>query len=149
MIPLVSFKRGAWVLVCDGRKALILEVAGKMTAPHLVLKEEKTADDALARALGTDRPGRVYQSVGRRRSSMEQTDLHVEAERAFLRDIAARLDAAVLAREVDDIFVVASPKALGVLRAEFSRHVQAAVRGELAKDLVAVPVGEILARIAD
>jgi protein required for attachment to host cells len=147
VIPLVSLKHGAWVLVCDGRKALILEATGKPTAPHLVLKEEKSVRDAAAHDLGTDRPGRVYQSVGAKRSSVEETDRHVEAERLFLRDVAARLDAALLAGEVEDLVVVAPPKALGMLRAEFSRRVKAAVRSEVDKDLVSVPVGDILPRI--
>jgi protein required for attachment to host cells len=147
VIPLVSLKHGAWVLICDGRKALILVATGKPTAPRLVLKEEKSVRDAAARDLGTARPGRVYQSVGARRSSTEDTDRHVEAERLFLRDVAARLDAALLAGEVEDIIVVAPPKALGILRVEFSRRVQAAIRSEIDKDLVSVPVGDILARI--
>jgi protein required for attachment to host cells len=144
---LVSLKHGAWVLVCDGRKALILEAAGKPTAPHLVLKEEKSVNDAPAHELGTDRPGRVYQSVGTKRSSLEETDHHVEAERLFLRGVAARLDAALLAGEVEDLIVVAPPKALGMLRAEVSRRVKAAIRGEINKDLVSMPISDILPRI--
>lgn len=147
MIPLVSLKHGAWVLVCDGRKALILEATGKPTAPHLVLKEEKSIEDAPARELGTDRPGRVYQSVGAKRSSVEQLDRHVEAERLFMRDVAARLDAALLAGETEDLIIVAPPKALGMLRAEYSRRLKDAVRSEIPKDLVAVPIGDILPRI--
>ena len=149
MIPSVSLKRGSWVVVCDGRKSLFLENAGKVTAPRLVLKEERSTTSAPARELGTDRPGRVYQSTGARRSSVEQFDRHAEAERLFLREVAARLDRAVLAGEVEDIVVVAPPRALGVLRAEFSHRVQAAVRGEIAKDLVGVPVDQILARITE
>jgi len=39
--------------------------------------------------------------------------------------------------------MVASPRALGMIRADYSEAVRKALRGELAKDLVKLPVHEI------
>ncbi|MCJ9734154.1 host attachment protein, partial [Bradyrhizobium sp. PRIMUS42] len=76
-------------------------------------------------------------------SSAEQTDWHDEAERAFLRSLAGRLDAAVNAGETTALTMVASPRALGMIRADYSEVMRKALRGEIGKDLVKLPVYEI------
>ncbi|WP_163365778.1 baeRF12 domain-containing protein, partial [Enterobacter asburiae] len=64
----------AYVLVCDGRKALFLRNEGD--AQYLNLKTEQVFehDNPPTREQGSDKPGRSYASVGERRSAMEQTD---------------------------------------------------------------------------
>lgn len=74
---------------------------------------------------------------------MEQTDWHDEAERAFLRGLAGRLDAAVSSGETSALTMVASPRALGMIRADYSDVVRKALQGEVGKDLVKLPVYEI------
>jgi protein required for attachment to host cells len=80
---------------------------------------------------------------GGARSSVEQTDWHDEAERAFLRGLASRLDAAVSSGETSALTMVASPRALGMIRADYSDVVRKALQGEVGKDLVKLPVYEI------
>jgi protein required for attachment to host cells len=92
--------------------------------------------------LGEDVPG-SNASVGRNRSSFEQTDWHDQAERAFLHDLAQRLDAALAAGKIKSLILVAPPRALGMLRPAYSHALKSAVRAELDKDLVKMPVGEI------
>jgi protein required for attachment to host cells len=77
------------------------------------------------------------------RSSVEQTDWHDEAERSFLKSLAERLDVAVTRGETSALTMVASPRALGMIRSDYSAAVQKALQGELAKDLVRMPVHEI------
>jgi protein required for attachment to host cells len=134
---------GEWIVVCDGRKALILENIGDGMFPNLHTKEVREHPDQRTSALGTDAPGSVQQSVGGARSSVEQTDWHEEAERAFLKGLADRLHQAVLAGETKALTVVASPRALGMIRADYSDAVRKALRGEIHKDLVKLPVYEI------
>jgi protein required for attachment to host cells len=62
---------------------------------------------------------------------------------AFLEDLAGRLDAAVTAGETKAVIVVAPPRALGVLRQAYSPRLRQAVRAEIDKDLVRMPVHEI------
>jgi protein required for attachment to host cells len=125
---------GDWIVVCDGRKALILENLGDRMFPNLHTKEVHEHTDA---------PGRVHSSVGGAHSSVEQTDWHEESERAFLKTLAERLDLAVTSGETKGLTMVASPRALGMIRADYSAAVRKALHGELHKDLVKMPVHEI------
>jgi protein required for attachment to host cells len=134
---------GDWIVVCDGRKALILENLGDRMFPNLRTKEVHEHSDPPTSALGSDAPGWVHQSMGGARSSVEQTDLHEEAERVFLKALAERLDIAVTTGETTSLTMVASPRALGMIRSDYSAAVRKALHGEVHKDLVKMPVYEI------
>jgi protein required for attachment to host cells len=134
---------GDWIIVCDGRKALVLENVGDQVFPNLQTKEVHEHPVSSTSAQGSDAPGRVHQSVGTARSSIEQTDWHEEAERAFLKALVERLDVAVTTGETRALTIVASPRALGMIRSEYTPAVQKALNAELAKDLVKMPVYEI------
>ena len=136
-------REGEWVVVCDGAKALILENAGDAKFPNLKTVEVLGQEDPPTRAQGTGEPGRTHSSVGQGRSSYEQTDWHDRSEAAFLTDLAARLDAAVGAGKPKSLIMVASPRALGMIRPAYSHALKGAVRAELHKDLVKMPVHEI------
>jgi protein required for attachment to host cells len=134
---------GDWIVVCDGRKALILENLGDRMFPNLHTKEVREHPDMSTSAQGSDAPGSVHQSMGGSRSSVEQTDWHDESERAFLKALADRLDIAVTSGETTGLTMVASPRALGMIRSDYSVAVRKALHGELGKDLVRMPVHEI------
>src|SRR3569623_3421969 len=104
-----------WLVVCDGRKALILEHLGDEMFPNLHTREVREQPNPATSAQGTDAPGRLHAAAGGARSSVEQTDWHDEAERAFLRSLAGRLDAAVSAGAPSALTMVASPRALGMI----------------------------------
>jgi protein required for attachment to host cells len=134
---------GDWIVVCDGRKALILENRGDRVFPNLHTKEVHEHPDPSTSAQGSDSPGRVHQSIGSARSSIEQPDWHDESERAFLKTLADRLNVAVTTGETTALTMVASPRALGMIRADYSAAVRKALHGEVHKDLVKMPVHEI------
>ncbi|MGB3866309.1 MAG: host attachment family protein [Xanthobacteraceae bacterium] len=135
--------RGTWVLACDGRKALLLENIGNAGSPELHIKETYEHADKPTRELGAAPPGRSYQSVGAHRSAVEQTDMHDEAERAFLRDLAERLNKVALAGDAKTLIVVAPPRALGMIREVYSPALRGVIVGEIAKDVVNRPPEEI------
>ncbi len=139
----LKLEQGDWVVVCDGTKALILENIGDEKFPNLQTKNVFEQDNPKTQEQGTDAPGRSIQSVGSARSAMEQTDWHEQAERAFLSELVARLDAAVGAGDVKSLVIVAPPRALGVLRQGYSGQVKRALRDEIHKDFVKMPVHEI------
>ena len=94
--------------------------------------------------LGTDRPGRAFSPAGHgSRSSVAQTDWHDQAEQAFLISLVKHLDAALAAGKTKSIIVVAPPRALGMIRPAYTHALQAAVRAEVDKDLVKLPIYEI------
>lgn len=139
---------GEWVVICDGAKALVLENVGDEVFPNLKTREVYQQEDPPTREQGTDAPGRSFQSVGTARSAMEQTDWHSQGEARFLAKLMARLEAAVTSGEVKSLVIAAPPKALGVLRQTYSPGLRRALRAEIDKDLVKLPVHEIEKHLA-
>jgi protein required for attachment to host cells len=139
----LSIHRDEWVVVCDGAKALVLHNVGDAMFPNLKTVAVYEQKDLATHELGADRPGRTHSSAGSGSSSVTQTDWHDQAERAFLMDLVKHLDAALAAGKVKSIIMVASPRALGMIRPAYSHTLRAAVRAEVHKDLVKMPVHEI------
>jgi protein required for attachment to host cells len=147
-MPELKIDQGEWVVVCDGRKALVLENVGDDKFLNLKTKEVYEQEDAKTSELGTDAPGRAINSIDARRSSMEQTDWHDQAEQTFLESLVDRLNAAVEAGEAKKLVLVAPPRALGVIRQAYSSNLRDAVHTEVDKDLVKLPVHEIEKHLA-
>jgi protein required for attachment to host cells len=139
----INIKSGDWVVVCDGRKALILENIGDAQYPNLHIREAREHTEPRTSEQGTDRPGKTHPSVGTARSAMEQTDWHDQSERAFLTALASRLHVALTKGETKSLIMIASPRALGMIREVYSPAVRSAIRAEVVKDLVKLPVHEI------
>ena len=136
-------RHGEWVVVCDGAKALILENAGDTKFPNLKTVKVLEQNDLPTRALGTDAPGRTNSSIGNNKSAMEQTDWHDQSERSFLVQLAQQLDSAVVSGKTKSLIMVAPPRALGMIRPAYSQVLKGAVRAEVDKDFVKMPVHEI------
>lgn len=137
-----------WVVVCDGRKALILENVGDSLSPRLETKEAREQKDAPTREMGTDAPPRVMWPASGARSTIEQTDWHDLAEREFLEGLAERLSRAVTGGEAERLIMIAPPRALGVLRKAYSPALQKAIGAEIEKDYTRMPVREIERHLA-
>ena len=144
----LSIQSGEWVVVCDGAKALVLENVGDNKFPNLKTVEVLEHKDLPTREMGTDAPGRAHGAKGQARSAMEQTDWHDQAEQAFLDNLAGYLARAVEAHQAQSIVMVASPRALGMIRPAYTHGLKAAVRAEIPKDLVKLPVYEIEKHLA-
>ena len=134
---------GEWVVVCDGRKALILENAGDDKFINLRSKEVHEHADPSTHAQGTDTPGRTHPSMGTARNAMEQVDWHDASERPFLQKLALRLDDALSRGETNAFIVIAAPRALGMIRPAYTPAVRRAVKAEIGKDYVKMPIYEI------
>ncbi|HKS84661.1 MAG TPA: host attachment protein [Pseudolabrys sp.] len=132
-----------WVIVCDGAKALVLQNEGDSKFPNLKTIEVFEQKDLPTRAIGADAPGRTNNSIGDIRSAVDQTDWHDQSERAFLTRLANHLNEAVAAGKAKSLIVVAPPRALGMIRPAYSHALRSAVRAEVDRDLVKMPVHEI------
>lgn len=140
----LSIPHGAGVLIADGRKALILRNSGSPTAPKFeTIQAIESSETRETHEIGSDRPGRVHESSTTRRSAMEQTDFHTQAEQRFAGVVAEAVQAQHGEGAFATLVLVAAPRTLAVLRDELSKPVQAAVVGELAKDLTKHPLPEI------
>jgi len=143
----VKIGTGEWVVVCDGAKALILENAGDELFPNLRTKEVRTQADAVTREAGTAATPRPHQTAGPGRSGVAQAG-DADSERSFLADLASRLDAALGAGDAKAFILVAPPRALGMIRDAYSPAVQQAIRAELDKDYVNLPIHVIEQHLA-
>jgi protein required for attachment to host cells len=139
----LQIDKGGWVVVCDGAKAVVLENAGNRMHPNLHTRQVFEQPGLSDRELSADKPGRAISPVGGIRSAVEQVDRHEQDEQRFLTGIAAHLDKAVLAGDTPSLIVVAPPRAIGMLRRAYTTHVRQALRAEVEKDYVKLPVKEI------
>jgi len=140
----IDLPHNAWILVGDGRKAIVLRNEGDAIFPNLKTADALTTGRIPPTAeMGTDRPGRAFQSADGRRSGMDQTDWHDMAEQSFAGDVARALDARHAAGEIGALVVVAPPRTLAELRRSFSDGLRAKIIAEVDKDMTKHPVYEI------
>lgn len=140
---------GDLIVVCDGRKALVLENEGDEMVAKFKTREVHEQKEEPTRALGTDKPGRVQEMATGVRSAVEPPDYHDQEETAFLARLSARLDALVKSGEAHHVVIVAPPRALGTLRKSYSLALRHAIRAEIDHDLIHLPVGDIEARLSN
>jgi protein required for attachment to host cells len=112
---------GTWVVVADGTHARLFHNVGVNGALSLKQVEEVKPNPLDEQGPSGERPPE---------QSPEQAE-----EATFAKQLAHRLNAAVLKHEFDHLFLVADPKTLGEIRPQL--HVEASKRivGELAKTL--------------
>src|SRR6476619_6960941 len=103
----LKIRQGDWVVACDGKKALVMENAGDEKFLDLKTREVFDHSDPKTRELGTDAPGRSFNSVGIGRSAMEQVDGHELEEERFLQKLLDHLNAAVHAGQIKSLLIVA------------------------------------------
>jgi protein required for attachment to host cells len=138
---------GAWVVVCDGQKALFLHNDGDAELLNLKPVEVLAETHASTTELGTDKPGRTFQSHGPGRGAVEAPDYHTAAEVDFLRKVAAIIDTAASEGKTKHLVLIAPPKALGIVREALTPAARAIITAEIHKDLVHLPIGTIEAHL--
>jgi len=145
----ISIKEHDFVLVCDGRKALLLQNDGDQKFPRLSVVE------IIEQSLSPDRdyhrhePGPVQQSCNPRRGRVEQVDHHDQAERAFLQRLASHLTNLLAGTKQCKLFIVAPARALGMLRPRYTPSIRHALKAEVKGDLVSFPVYKIEEMLSD
>jgi protein required for attachment to host cells len=143
----VSVPNGAWVIVADHNKALLLKNNGTPIAPKLEVKCVMEAEEnPPTHNQGLDRPGTVF--AGSHRSFVEQTDRHAVNGRRFLEQTTASMEKTLVEQEFKAIVLVAPPRALAELRDTLSDKLRASVVGELDKDLTHLPIADITRHLA-
>lgn len=140
--------KGAWVVVADGEKALVLESVGAPKRPELRLIEREEADLEMPGA-ATEAPGRVYESFGGPRvSALEQPDYGRLAADRFAAELVTMLAAAARKGRFEQLVLAAPPQVLGALRDAMTADLRARVVAELPKTLTKHPVAKITELIA-
>ena len=136
------------VMVVDGAKKLLLRNDGEALAPVLT-KIEHTDDPAPSTAaLGSDRPGRSFQSTGTARSGYEGPDYHQQGEDAYAVAAANQLNALALDPNAS-LILVAAPHVLGIMRDHLTPAALGKIRAQFAKDYTGRSAHDIAAMLAN
>ncbi len=139
----LAIPNGAWVVVADGKRALLLQNDGDEVYPNLRTDHVIEHENPPTHEQGTDRPGRYSDTPDSHRSAFQETDWHRLEEEKFLARLADVLKQGVSAGHYKKIVLVAPPAALGALRKVLDRQVSDHIIAEIGKDLTKQPVFEI------
>ena len=142
-MPATQIPHHAWILIADGGRAIIVRNDGQPKKPKLALVRQIDLDNPPTREQGTDKPGRTNASTGIRRSSIESTDFHQQAEDRLMRDVADSLAEDLRQQSFSQLIVAAAPEALGALRKAMSGELQKAVIAEVPKDFTKVNLPDL------
>jgi protein required for attachment to host cells len=125
-----------WIVVVDGSRARFFE-AGRL--PSALNEVEDLIDPAgrmSERELGTDRPGRSFESVGGARHALSSASTARQRGRQqFARRVADRVDDALAQGRFRRLGLVAPPAMLGELRHALSARCRSRCDLELASDI--------------
>lgn len=133
-----------WMLVADAARARIFEVDAAKGALVRTPVREMTAETLASREIGSDRPGRSFDSAGQGRHAMEPpTDPHRYEKRRFAHDLAEVLEDERKKGNFGRLYLVAPPQMLGDLREALSDGLRRLVGCETAKDLAMLAPHEI------
>lgn len=142
-MPNIRLKRGTWVVVADGEKALFLKNEGDATYPNLSVVRKIEEENPPTREQGSDRPGRYNDGPTSHRSAVDDTDWHRLAKERFAEEIAGRLYKLAHRGDFDNLVLVAPPVVLGEMRKKLHKTVGDKIMAEVPKTLTNVPVAEI------
>lgn len=138
-----NLKRGLWIVVADGKKALFLKNRGDTKSPDLEVVREMEQDNPPTREQGTARPGRHSDGPSAHNSAYEETDWHRLNKERFANEIADQLYAWAHARKFEEVVIVAPPQVLGEMRKQMHQEVTSRVVAEIPKTLTNYSVFEI------
>jgi protein required for attachment to host cells len=130
------------VLVADGAYALVLRNDGDGVFPNLRLERAYEQENPATSDQGSDKPGRMNDSLGRK-SAMESTDYHRVAEDRFVQRIADDMAKDLKAGEFTDLVLAAPAVALGEFRKAATSALTDATIMEIDKDLTNHPIDRI------
>lgn len=123
-------------LIANGHKATIYEINRKSGAK--LVKEIQTEMTRIpGHLLENERPGRVFDSAGQGRHSVETADLQEQNKISFAKDTAELINYS--AKDTNyNIVIIASPELLGQLRLHLDKKIQDRIIAQISKDLTHV-----------
>ncbi len=131
----LKLKRGLWVVVADGEKALFLENRGDTQYPDLQVVQEMEQENPATREQGSDRPGRYSDGPSVHRSAVEDTDWHRLGKERFADEVAERLYKLAHRGAFKEMVLIAPPQVLGDMRRKLHKEVAEKITLEIPKTL--------------
>jgi protein required for attachment to host cells len=134
---------GSHIMVIDGANMSLFRNRGKDFAPDLERIDHRENHAKSSAELGSDKPGRSFQSNDSSRSAHESSDYHQQEEDRFAGAAADQLNA-LLTDSVNAI-LIAAPHALGVMRKRLKPDARARITAEIDKDYAQRSIADITA----
>ncbi|MEZ5997830.1 MAG: host attachment protein [Hyphomonas sp.] len=138
----MHLKHGDRVIVCDGGKYVVYDNHGDTGRIDLRVVRFEEDDVPPTRDLGSGPPGR-YPGPGSRRSAVDQTDWHDQAEADFIHALGERIEAWAAAEPGRTMVLIADPRSMGRLRKVIAEHAQARIGHTITGNFVRRPVAAI------
>ncbi|GHE87938.1 host attachment protein [Aliiroseovarius zhejiangensis] len=138
-----KLRKGTWVLIADGEKALFLVNEGDVQSPDLQVLRKTEQDNPPNREQAANRRGRVHQSANHGKSAYEDTDWHQLGKERFAQDLADHLYKKAHADAFSHLVICAAPDVLAVLRDEIHQEVRDRVVAEVPKTLTNHPIDDV------
>ena len=147
---MLTKKATTWILVCDGARGRIFVNRGRGTGLSEIDSAESIDAREPTRELGSDRPGRSFDSVGGGRHAMASpTDWHRFEKTRFAKEMAAIINQAALKDGFDRLVIAAPPRVLGDLRQALRPQATKKISGEIGKDLTRVAIHDLGTHLGD
>jgi protein required for attachment to host cells len=131
------------IMVIDGANKSLFRNRGKDFAPDLERIDHRQRQTGRTSDLGSDKPGRSFQSTGSTRSTYESTDYHQQEEDEFAEAAADQLNA--LLTNGSGAILIAAPRVLGVMRKRLTPQARSRITVEIDKDYAQRSVEDIVA----
>jgi len=135
--------KNTWVLIAHRGGARVFEHKGPGKGLSLLQDIPHPEGRLKSKDLGTDEPGRSFDSHGARHSFQQEVGLAAHVAEAFAQQLAGVLEEGRVGQRYGRLVLVAEAHFLGILRAALSRETSARVTASVNKDLGNVKAGEI------
>jgi protein required for attachment to host cells len=142
----MSHRQRTWFLIADATQANIFAQAN--ANDRLVGVDQGTFRNPdtshHTRDLGSDRPARSIESVGKARHALEpKHDPRRLAAARFAKDVAHFIEQKAIEKSFDRLVVAAPPHMLSDLRNALGQKAKALLIAEVSKDLTKVPLQDL------
>lgn len=131
----MMLSKGATVAVADGAKLNMF----RNTGDEATMKLEAQAHQAIDLAAS---------SSGGHQSSSGNPDQGQAGEDGFSAGIVRYLNQQVLSGSIEELVIIAAPRALGEMRKNYHKKLTAVLKGEIAKDLTGHSIADVAGAVA-
>lgn len=131
------------IVVADGGHAKLYLNEGPKLGVFLADKGHYENSLHKNKELHSDKPGRIFSSASITRHSAEVSDQHLFEKKAFIHEIAHRINEDVRLKKIARIILVLPGKMLHEFKEHLSHDAKHVLIGELSKDLTKIPAEEL------
>jgi protein required for attachment to host cells len=141
--------KNTWVLIAHRGGARVFENKGPGKGLILLQDIPHPEGKLKSKDLGSDEPGRSFDSHGARHSFEQEVGLAAHVAEVFARQIAGILEEGRVGHLYGRLVLVAEARFLGIMRAALSRETSALVTATVNKDLGHVETQKVPKHLQD